>query len=141
HSAGMSSRTQTRLGWRARIREAEVSRRAVGYVRAHPVWSIFLLALVARVAVSVGLAVFHPGNIAPDGIEYSRLAADKATGHTGYWDTYLHDLYHQVRTLLVPLVALYKLFGAHQLIGQLYVSLLGAGTAAITTRLAMEALP
>ncbi|HET6865328.1 MAG TPA: hypothetical protein VFH80_05370 [Solirubrobacteraceae bacterium] len=108
---------------------------------AHPVWGVFLLALAIRVGVAVAIALVHPQNIAPDGIEYSALAAAKASGHTAGWGPYQHFLYHVTLTLLLPLTWLYKVFGEHQLIAQLFVALFGAGTAAVATRLGMEALP
>jgi hypothetical protein len=110
-------------------------------VSAHPIWSIFLLALLARVLVVIGIAIAQPHNIAPDGIEYSKLAAQQASGHTAAWGTYFHWLYERTGTLLVPITGLYELFGAHQVVGQLYVALLGAGVAAVAARLAMEVLP
>ena len=120
---------------------ASVLHRVMAFIRAHPVWAIFLLALALRVCVAVGIALVHPQNIAPDGVEYSALAAAKASGHTAGWGSYEHFLWHVTLTLLLPLTWLYEVFGIHQLVGQLYVALLGAGTAAVTTRLAMEALP
>ena len=107
----------------------------------HPVWGVFLLAVAIRFGVAIAIALVHPQNIAPDGIQYSTLAAAKASGHTGGWGPYEHFLYHATLTLLLPLTWLYRLFGVHQIVGQLYVALLGAGTAAVVTRLAMEALP
>jgi len=125
--------------WRATRRS--VLHRSTAFFSEHPVWGVFLLAIAIRFGVAIGIAIVHPRNIAPDGIEYAALAAAKATGHTGGWGSYEHFLYHATLTLLLPLTWLYELFGAHQLVGQLFVALLGAGTAAIVTRLAMEALP
>jgi 4-amino-4-deoxy-L-arabinose transferase-like glycosyltransferase len=124
-----------------RITRLGILRRVSVFVEAHPVWAIFLLALAVRVIVAIGVAIIHPANIAPDGIQYSSLASAKATGHTGGWDAYDHWLYTRVATLLVPITGLYDVFGTHPITAQLYVALLGAGTAAVTTRLAMEVLP
>ena len=122
----------------------DVGPAAAGYPRERPPpgdgiysrasgWAIFLLALALRVCVAVGIALVHPQNIAPDGVEYSALAAAKASGHTAGWGSYEHFLWHVTLTLLLPLTWLYEVFGIHQLVGQLYVALLGAGTAAVTT--------
>jgi hypothetical protein len=122
----------------SRITRAPITRRVAAFVDTHPVWVIFLFALAIRVIVSIGIATLHPNNIAPDGIQYSGLASAQATGHTAGWSAYDHWLYERVGSLVVPLTGLYELFGTHQLVGQLYVALFGAGVAAITTRLAME---
>jgi hypothetical protein len=132
---------QTTLARPSPVARVSIAHRLMASMGAHPVWGVFLLALVIRFGVAIAIAIVHPHNIAPDGIEYSALAAAKATGHTGGWGPYEHFLYTRTLTLLLPLTLLYKLFGTHQLIGQLYVALFGAGTAAIVTRLAMEALP
>src|SRR5437660_11194518 len=135
----MEAGTTVARTWRRR--HAEVLRRFLGFVWTHPVWGVFLLALTIRVVVAVVIAIVHPHNFATDGLEYSQLAADKETGHTGYWGTWEHYLYPHTATLLLPVTWLYELFGVHQIVGQLYVALLGAGTAAVVTRLAMEVLP
>jgi hypothetical protein len=125
----------------SQVARPSILHRMMAFMGAHPVWGVFLLALAIRIGVAVAIAIVHPQNIAPDGVEYSALAAAKASGHTGAWGPYEHFLYHATLTLLLPLTWLYELFGAHQLVAQLYVALIGAGTAAITTRVAMEALP
>jgi hypothetical protein len=120
---------------------AGIVQRFMAFMAAHPVWGVFLIALAVRVGVAIAIALVHPQNIAPDGIEYSALAAAKASGHTGGWGAFEHFLYHATLTLVLPLTWLYELFGVHQIAGQLFVALFGAGTAAVVTRLAMEALP
>jgi hypothetical protein len=132
---------QTTLARPSQLARASIPRRFMAFMGAHPVWGVFLLALAIRIGVAIAIAIVHPHNIAPDGIQYSALAAAKATGHTQGWGPYEHFLYTRTLTLLLPLTLLYKLFGTHQLVGQLYVTLIGAGTAAIVTRLAMEVLP
>lgn len=137
----MATDVRTARAWSSRISHAPISRRIAAFVTAHPVWTILLLALLVRVIVAVGIAIVHPHNIAPDGIQYSGLASDQAGGHTAVWTPYQHWLYTRVGSLLVPLTALYELFGRHEIVGQLYIALFGALVAAITTRLAMEAMP
>lgn len=136
----MATDVRTARAWPSRISHAPISRRIAAFITAHPVWTIFLLALLARVVVAAGIAIVHPHNIAPDGIQYSGLASDQASGHTAIWTPYQHWLYTRVGSLLVPLTGLYELFGRHEIFGQLYVALFGALVAAITTRLAMEAM-
>lgn len=118
-----------------------LTRRATYVVRAHPVWAIFAVALAVRVVAAVAIAVLQPHNLSADAIGYSRLSAGAAAGQTAHWSSYWHWLYDRTATLLMPITGLYELFGAHQLLGQLYVALLGAGTAAIVTRIALELMP
>lgn len=134
----MATDARTISAWRSRTREGTLLRGGVAFASQHPVWTIFLLALGIRVLVAVGIAIVNPHEIAPDGIGYSNLAAQAANGHTSAWSAYYHWLYTRTGALLVPLTGLYELFGVHQLVGQLLVGLLGAVTAALTTRLAME---
>jgi hypothetical protein len=137
----MATEARTIRVSRARIARATVPRRLVALWGAHPVWATFVLAVAVRAIAAVALAILHPNKIAPDGVQYSNLAADAANGHTAGWSTWDHWLYLHVGVILRPLTVLYEVFGAHQIVGQLYVALLGAGTAAVTTRLAMEVLP
>lgn len=115
--------------------------RVVSAAQAHPVWAIFMLALAARAVVAVGVAIAHAYNVAPDGLVYGSLASNAATGHTAGWGWYEHNVWDQDAGFLRPLTGLYEVFGAHRLVGQLYVAVLGAGTAAFTTLLALEVLP
>lgn len=137
----MATDARTTYGRPARIRQAVVPGRVVAFVNAHPVWTVFLLAFAIRAAASVVLAIVHPNNIAPDGIRYSWMAAEEANGHLIGWGLYEHLLYHQTAAFMVPLTGLYALFGAHEIIGQLYVSLLGAATAVFALGIAIEVLP
>ncbi len=101
-----------------------------------PVLSIFVVALAVRITAAVVIAVGWDGILFLDDAAYSRLAelaADDAVR-----DSYDRFLYERTATLLVPIAGLYELFGPVELSGQLFVALLGAATAGLTTRLAME---
>jgi 4-amino-4-deoxy-L-arabinose transferase-like glycosyltransferase len=50
-------------------------------------------------------------------------------------------LYRNTGALLIPLTGIYAVVGVHPVAGQLYVAVLGAATAALTTVLAREVLP
>ncbi|MDQ3632369.1 MAG: hypothetical protein M3417_14085 [Actinomycetota bacterium] len=103
-----------------------------------PVLGIFVVALTVRVIAASVIAVGWDGLLFLDDAAYSRLAELAANG--AIQDSYDEFLYERTATLLVPITGLYALFGSVELLGQLVVALLGAATAALTTRLAMEIL-
>jgi hypothetical protein len=103
-----------------------------------PILVVFLLALLVRSVAAVVITVGWGGSLFPDDASYSRLAAAVADGQYGALDEYSQWLYERTGTLLVPVTGLYEMFGPVKLGGQLYVALLGATTAALTARLALE---
>lgn len=114
--------------------------RVAGYVWRRPVSTVFLFALAVRVAMML-VGEFIPESwIANDDTTYSTLAAQMATGAAGDWSPYLTTLYAATATFLVPLTGLYWLFGPVEWIGQALVTTVGAGVAAVTTKLALEKL-
>ena len=106
-----------------------ILRRLIAFTAAHPVWASFLLALAIRVGVAIAITLVLSPQHRPRWGPVSALAAAKASGHTGGWGPYEHFLYHGTATLLLPLTWLDELFGVHQLVAQLWVTLFGAGTA------------
>ena len=105
-------------------------------IERRPVLSILVVAVAVRALAAVVIFVGWGGSLFLDDASYSRLAELAAEG--AITDPYLDFLYERTATLLVPIVGLYELFGTIELLGQLYVVLLGAAAAALTTRLAME---
>jgi hypothetical protein len=101
-----------------------------------PVLSVFIVALAVRVITATVITVMWGGTLFLDDVGYSRLAELAANGAID--DPYDDFLYERTATLLVPIVGMYWLFGPIELFGQLYVALLGAATAALTARLALE---
>lgn len=101
-----------------------------------PVLSVFIVALAVRVITATVITVMWGGTLFLDDVGYSRLAELAANGAID--DPYDDFLYERTATLLVPIVGMYRLFGPIELFGQLYVALLGAATAALTARLALE---
>jgi hypothetical protein len=61
-----------------------------------------------------------------------------ASGDARSWSPVLDSLYRSTATFLVPLTALYWVFGPFQLLGQGLVTLVGAAAAAVTSLLARE---
>lgn len=103
-----------------------------------PVLSVFVIALIVRAIAAIVITIGWHGSLFLDDASYSRLAESAANGTIH--DPYLDFLYERTATLLVPVAGLYKVFGPVHLLGQLYVALLGAATAALTARLAMEVI-
>jgi hypothetical protein len=103
-----------------------------------PVLAAFLTALAVRVVVAVAITIGWGGSLFLDDRAYSRLADAAADGRLHQLGAYPQLLYERTGTLLVPITALYELLGVVKLSGQLYVALLGAATAALVTRLALE---
>ena len=101
-----------------------------------PVLSVFVVALAVRAISAIVITVVWGGTLFPDDAAYSRLAELAANG--AIEDPYHDFLYERTATLLVPIAGMYGLFGPLELLGQFYVALLGAATATLTARLAME---
>lgn len=108
--------------------------------QAHPVMATLVVALLARAAVAVGLAMLFGGSVFLDDATYSDMAAAMADGRADIWDPYTRWLYEQTATFLVPLTAIYEVFGPHAVAGQLFVACAGAVAAALTTKLCLTFL-
>lgn len=103
----------------------------------HYPWLIVgVAAFAVRAVVAMAIGVFSDGTLFFDDVTYSAVAFDRAQGqpvNSVLWDN--------AAPLILPVSWLYEPFGEVKLAAQLYVALLGAATAAITTRLASELLP
>jgi hypothetical protein len=104
----------------------------------HPVAAAFLLALLARGVLVAIIAVRNGGTLFDDDHQYVVLAGDVVRGRTGDWDQYTRGLYDSNATFMWPVTALFAVFGVHAVLGQAFVALAGAGTAAIVARLVLE---
>ena len=107
----------------------------------HPVAAVFLLGLTVRLGISAVLLASGHWPIAPDERQYVTLAGVVASGRpASAWDpAWGNDLFAQTSTFLLPVVWLFRLFGAHVYLGMLVAGLAGAGVAALTSRLAIAA--
>jgi hypothetical protein len=110
-------------------------------LRAHPVATVFVIALVLRWALSAGFSAFIGGAVFMDDGLYVQLATDVATSQTGHWDEYTRWLYHATATYTYLLTALFWLVTPSMFLGQLITGMFGAVTAALVVRLGMEAMP
>jgi 4-amino-4-deoxy-L-arabinose transferase-like glycosyltransferase len=113
-------------------------RRVMAWTVVHPVLAIFLLALTLRVIAAIGIYLFFDGTLFSDDVTYLQMAIQKASGLDAYWDNYTRYLYHSTSTFMVPLRLIYEVAGTNNLPGQLYVTTLGAGTAAATTAVGLH---
>jgi 4-amino-4-deoxy-L-arabinose transferase-like glycosyltransferase len=107
-------------------------------VERRPVLAAFAVAIVVRSVVAVVITIGWGGSLFLDDTTYSRIAQAAADGRLSSLGPYPEWLYERTGTLLVPITGLYEVLGPVELAGQLYVALLGAVTAALTTRLALE---
>ena len=106
----------------------------------HPVLAVFIVALAVRVVVAVGIFLVHDGTMFPDDRFFFTLAHEKTTGASSGWDPYERTLFDKTATFLWPLTAVFAVTGSSVLAGQLLVAIAGAGTAALTTAVALSAL-
>lgn len=122
---------------------ARPSRRAAlgSFITRHPVLTVLVVALLARLTLAVLVSVFLDGAVFADDTTYVDLAADRAAGNTDGWDDYTWLLYESTWTFSAPLTALFWLFGPSVLLGQALAASFGAATAAIVTRLCLQVLP
>lgn len=110
----------------------------ISFVVRHPATCVFTLALLTRVIVTVGIFVSFDGFLFSDDVTYHQMSTEVVTGTSRRWDAYTNYLFDTTATFLYPLTALYELIGPNVLAAQLFVALMGAGVAAVVTRLAME---
>ena len=115
-------------------------RQALAFLERRPVLTVFVAALVLRAVAAVIITIGWGGSLFLDDATYSRMARAAADGQLHSLGAYPEWLYERTGTLLVPVTGLYAVFGPVKLAGQLYVALLGAATAALTARLALEVL-
>ncbi|MBK5305892.1 MAG: hypothetical protein JJD92_04310 [Frankiaceae bacterium] len=109
----------------------------------HPVLTVAIVALGVRLAAAVLMHVVGVWPVEPDEQQYIDLAGVIASGApASAWDpAWGHDLFVQTATYLVPVITLFKVFGAHALLAQSVSALGGAVAAAGACRLALELLP
>lgn len=120
-------------------RPVEVALRRWRDAAAHPVLTVFLVALVVRVTGAVFFSIVGGEVVAVfDDSTYHTLAADMAKGRADRWDAYSQTLFDSTATFTLPLTVLYWLFGAHAIIGALVSALCGATAAALTSRVLIE---
>lgn len=106
-----------------------------------PATTIFVAALVVRLGAIIVMGNIFDSSPVLDDETYSRMASEAAAGTDSRWDEYTHYLYGKTAALLVPITALYEVFGAHEFIGQIFVAFFGAAAAGLLCRLLTRIVP
>lgn len=114
--------------------------RVLKWSASHPLLGIFLAAFSVRLLVVAIVAILPDGYFALDDSTYVEMARAVAADERGHWDTYTHGLYHSTFSFVFPMALLFEVFGPSEIVGQVFVVLLGAGVAALVTRVASEFL-
>lgn len=125
----------------ARIRSHPVRR----WMADHPVMTAAAIALVVRLALSLGIYLVNGGALFGDETTYTGIAWSRAEGSTTWWDDFISRLYWGTSTFTVPLTWLFELWGrpitlAGQLLATVYATVAAAFTAAIARRLVRPGL-
>jgi hypothetical protein len=105
---------------------------------AHPVLTTFAIALVVRVGIVVLFGNYFSGRFVFDDTTYHLMSSQMAAYEVHFWDAYTRLLYEITAGLTFPLTYLYRIFGPQMVVGQLWVTVVGAAAAAVTARIAME---
>lgn len=114
-------------------------RRLARVVLNRPVLAVFVLAFGVRAVTAIAIYVVAGGTLFLDDATYFEDATRLAeSGSAGFADD--RRYLAAVGAFLYPLSFAYKVLPDTPLVGQVFVALLGAGVAAIATRLALEAL-
>ncbi|HUP15129.1 MAG TPA: hypothetical protein VM848_03635 [Acidimicrobiia bacterium] len=125
-----------------RDQPAHAHHRVAKWVKAHPGRAVFFAALGVRLTALIAIQTLLPDSwLALDDATYMGLAADLASGETADWSPDLRQLFESTATFLIPLAALFWVFGPSQMLGSILVVLVGAGAAGLTTKVAARALP
>lgn len=100
---------------------------------------VAVVAAAARLALAVVSFVIHQPWLIPDEGQYVDLAATVASGRPAerWAPGYGQSLYDATWVFVAPLRALFDVFGAHRLVGQVWAASLGVG-AAVATALAVR---
>jgi 4-amino-4-deoxy-L-arabinose transferase-like glycosyltransferase len=106
---------------------------------AHPVLFVFTGALIVRVVVALVLSVTVGMGPFSDAKVFDHLASSWANGLSHHWDGTDKLFFNRLGGYVVPLGALYRVFGAHLFVGQLLAALFGAVAAAALCALVLIA--
>jgi branched-subunit amino acid transport protein len=113
----------------------------VRWALAHPLVAVAATAALVRVVAALVLGL-RPGYVIGDEEQYVTLAEAVANGRTAdsWFPGYGQSLYDAVYAFIAPLTALTKIFGPHQIVGQLLAAMFGVLAAVLTARLGRELL-
>ncbi len=126
----------------AKERRGVSARRLLSVIERRPIAFTFVIALGVRLgALAIFELVIDTSSFALDDSTYSAMAAAVVEGQTEVWDSGTRGLFVSVFAFTGPLSVIYWIFGPNEIAGQIYVALLGSGTAALATTLGREILP
>lgn len=116
--------------------------RPLRYAETHPVAVVAATSLTIRLAAALALGL-RPGYAVPDEQQYVELAHYVAIGRgaEAWFPNYGQSLYDSTYSFSMPLAVLERVFGQHQILGQLISVVFGTLTAALVTLLALRLLP
>ena len=108
-------------------------------VEGHPVLTVVIVALLARVVCALVISKIFGGVLFNDDSTYSGMARAVVRGYASTsWDDYTRYLYNSTATFSVPLTGLYWILGPNQLAGQLLASCFGVAAAAAVSFVALR---
>lgn len=124
----------------ARREQNAVRRYVLEFARAHPLWTVFIVAFVTRIFIAAVLTKYFSGTLVLDDTTYHKMAMQMAEGATASWDDFTNSLYWSTAAFMVPITALYEIFGPSAFVGQMFVAVMGTFAAVFVTGLALEFL-
>lgn len=118
-------------------------RRTAQALLLHPLLTVLGIAVLARVTLALISAALHGPGLFPDEVQYVELAGSVARGEGAEaWEPGRGQaLYDSVWLYVAPLAAAFRIVGESRILGQLWAALFGAGTAVLTTWLALQVAP
>lgn len=109
------------------------------FVRERPVLFVFLVALAARLtAIIVGHLFLSDDFLAIDDDTYFAMATQAVDGSSAEWGADLRGLSRSAAAFVLPLTAIVHVVGPSRLAVNVFVALLGATTAGLTTVLGFK---
>jgi len=116
--------------------QREGHERLAGVVLRHPLVSVFVLALCARLVVTIVVLVVG-GTLFEDDATYVDMARSKAAGLDDAWDDWTAELFDATATFAIPLTVAYWIADV-DFAGHVVVALAGAGAAAAVTAVGLR---
>src|SRR3954447_17608609 len=116
--------------------------RLVAALDAHPIVGVVVVAALVRILFAVGSTALTGRNVIPDEGLYIELGRQIVGGvkPDEWYPGYGQSFYDSLWAFTAPLVALFKIFGPHAIVGRLFAAVLGAATAGVTTAIALRFL-
>jgi hypothetical protein len=108
----------------------------------HPVAAVLIVAILARVLVTIASSIVNDGVLIPDELQYIDLANTVSQGFSpeDWYPGYGQTLYDSTAAFTVPLVWLFHIFGPSRLAGQFFSAVIGAAVAGLTVAIALRFL-